>query len=123
MKAVGVFVQALHRLIVCPTDETAAFHYHIDFRRHKKFHPSQIGVDVYLLVFADDGITKVKTQAAAKSVEFGTVKRLAVIGVLVGAVMHRTADALAVIAKRHRVLQPLAAVVAETAYYELYTNI
>ena len=51
--------------------------------------------------------TQIQSDAAAESVETGTVERLATIDVLITAIMHTAADALAVFTNRQRTLQPL----------------
>ena len=88
-------------------DETPALHFDVDVSGYEELDAAAEGVDVDLLVLGDDGLAQVHADAAAESIESGTVEGLAVIHVLVAAVVNRAADALAVLADGQRALEPL----------------
>ena len=64
-------------------------------------------MDFDLLILCNSGISQIHTDAAAESVETGTVERRATIDVLIAAVMYAATDALAVFINRQRTLKPL----------------
>ena len=70
------------------TDEASAFYLHIDRRGHYEFNAATKGVDIDFLVLSDDCLAQIHADAAAESVETGTVKGLAMIDVLVAAIVH-----------------------------------
>ena len=88
-------------------EEAAALYDDVHMGGHIEFDAATEGVDVYLLVLGDHGLAQVHADAAAESVETGTVEGLATKYILVAAVAHRAADTLAVLADGQRALQPL----------------
>ena len=103
----GFWVGSMCGMITDATDEAAALHYDVDMGGHEELDASAEGVDVDFLVLGDDSFAQIHADAAAESVESGTVECLAAIDVLVAAVMYRTADALAVLADGQWTLEPL----------------
>ena len=81
-------------MITHTTDEAAAFYLHIDRRGHDEFDATTKGVNVDFLVLRNRCLAQVQPDAAAESVETGTVEGLAAIDVLVTAVVNRATDAL-----------------------------
>ena len=92
----GLFFGTCHTLIIDTADETVAVHDHIDVFGNQQFHPTEEGVDVNLLVLADDGLAKIQPQTAAKSVKPCPMEFFAVIDILITTESHIAADALAV---------------------------
>ena len=84
VNGVGIHIVALYRLVTGATDETVALHNHIDVVGNEQFHATQEGVDVYLLVLADNGLSQVQPQAAAEGIQSGTVESLTLIDILIG---------------------------------------
>ena len=84
--------------------ETATFDNDIHRLRHIEFYAATEGMNLYLLILTNDGISQVHTDAAAESVKTGTVERLATIDVLIATVVYAAADALAVFTNRQRTL-------------------
>ena len=119
----GLRVGGMCGMITHTTDEAAAFYLHIDRRGHEEFDTTTKGVDVDFLVFSNHGFAQIQSDAAAESIEAGTVEGLTVIDVLVAAVMNRAADALAVFTDGQRTLQPLIRIAAVTVDNKMYTNI
>ena len=91
-------------MITHTTDEAAAFYLHIDRRGHEEFDSTTKGVNVDFLVLRNRCLAQIQSDAAAESVETGTMKGLAMIDVLVTAVVNRAADALAVLTDGQRAL-------------------
>ncbi len=97
-------VNSMCGMIAYTTDKALAFYLYVDRRGHEEFDAANKSVDVDLLILSNHGLTQIQSDAAAESVEPGTVKRFATIDVLVAAVVHRAADTLAVLADRQRSL-------------------
>ena len=110
-------------LITHTANEAVTLHQHIDMLGDKQFDTAQKGVDIYFLVLADDGFTQVQAQTAAKGVQPGAMKGFAPIAVFVGTKAHGTTDALAVLALRHRTLEPLRRILVKTVNDEFSTNV
>ena len=110
-------------MIADAADEASAFYINIDRRGHGEFDASAEGVDVDFLVLGNHSLAQVETETAAESIETGTVERLAMIDVLVAAIVHRAADALALLADGQRALQPLVGVATVAVYNKVYANI
>ena len=85
-------------MIADTANEALAFHLHIDRRGHEEFNTAEERVDVYLLVLRNGRFAQVQADASAESVETGTMESLAMIDILVAAMVHLAADALAVLA-------------------------
>ena len=107
MKGRGLRVGSAGGMIADAADETMAFYLHIDRRGHEDLDAAAKGVDVDFLVLDNHGLAQIHTDAAAESIEAGTVEGLAVIDVLVAAVVDRAADSLAVLADGQRAPEPL----------------
>ena len=105
--SVGIIFWTLHRLVTGAADETVAFNNHIDVGGNEQFHSTQEGVDVYLLVLADHGLSQVHPQATAESVQSCATELLAPEDITIGTKIGRTMDALAILAQRQGTLQPL----------------
>lgn len=110
-------------MITYATDEASAFYLHINRRGHNEFDAPTEGVDVDLLVLGDDGFAKIHADAAAESIEPGTMERLAMIDVFVAAIVDRAADTLAVLADVQRALQPLIGVATVAVDNQVYADI
>ena len=93
----GLRVGGMCGMITHTTDEAAAFYLYIDRRGHEELDATTKGVNVDFLVLSNRCLAQVQPDAAAESVETGTMKGLAMIDVLVTAVVNRAADALAVL--------------------------
>ena len=104
MEGRGRVVGIVYCVIANAADEAMALHLHIDRCGHQELDTAAEGVDVNLLVLCDDGLAQVHSDASAKSVEPGSVERLAVIDVFVAAIVNRASDALAVLAYGKRAL-------------------
>ena len=100
----GLRVGGMCGMITHTADEAAAFYLHIDRRGHEELDATTKGVNVDFLVLRNRCLAQVQSDAAAESVETGTMKGLAMIGVLVTAVVNRAADALAVLTDGQRAL-------------------
>ena len=123
VQGLSVIFYSFVGLVADAADEAAALHHHVDALRHVNLNAAEEGVDVDFLVFGDDSLAKVQFYASESGVELGAVEGLAVIGVLVAAVFSATADALAVLAHRHRTVEPLVAVVLEAINNNVATEI
>ena len=110
MNGWSLLVSGMYGMITNTADEASALHLDIDVSGNKQFDAATEGVDVNLLVLRDDSLTQIHSDAAAESVEAGTVERLAAIHVLVTAVMNRTADSLSVLVNGQWALKPLVGV-------------
>ena len=123
MEGGGSAVGLAIRMIADAADEALAFHLHIDRRGHEEFNAAEEGVDVNLLILRNGRFASVQADAAAESIETGTVKGLTMIDVLVSAIVHRAADTFAVLADGQRAMQPLVGVATVTVDNEMYSNI
>ena len=101
-------------MVADTANKTTALDDNVHSLRYNKFHPATEGMDLYLLILCNSGISQIHTDTATKSVETCTVERLATIDVLVTAVMYAATDALAVFTNRQRTLEPLVWVAAIT---------
>ena len=95
-------------MIANTAHEAAALHFNVDMGGHEEFDATTEGVDIYLLILSNHSLSQVHADAATEGIETGSVERLAVIDVFVAAIMHATADALAVLTDGQRALQPKA---------------
>ena len=66
-------------MIAHTPDETLAFYLHIDRRGHEELDATTKGVNVDFLVLRNRCLAQVQPDAAAESVETGTMKGLAMI--------------------------------------------
>ena len=87
-------------MVADTANEAAALYYDVHRLRYKEFYAAAEGMDLYLLILSNSGISQVHTDTATESVETGTMERLATINVLVAAVVHAAADAFAVFTNR-----------------------
>ena len=94
-------------MVANTANEAAALDHNVHRLRHKELHATTEGMDLNLLILSNGGISQVHTDAAAESVETGTVEWFATIDVLITAIMYTAADTLAVFTNRQRTLQPL----------------
>ena len=94
-------------MVADPADEAAALDYNVHRRRHNEFYATTEGMDFNLLILGNGSISQIYSDASAESVETGTVEWFATIDVLITAIVHTAADALAVFTNRQRTLQPL----------------
>jgi hypothetical protein len=101
-------------MIANSANEAATLDYDVHRLRYEEFHAATEGMDLYLLILSDGGISQVHADTAAESVKTGTVEWLATIDILVTAVMYAAADSLAVFTNRQRTLEPLVWVAAIT---------
>ena len=97
MNGWSFLVSGMYGMITDTADETSALHLDIDVSGYKQLDTATERVDVNLLVLRDDSLAQIHSDAAAESVEAGTMERLTAIDVLVTAVVNRAADALAVL--------------------------
>ncbi len=97
-------VNSMCGMIAYTTDKALAFYLYVDRRGHEEFDAAKKSVDVDLLILSNHGLTQIQSDAAAESVEPGTVEGLAAIDVLVATIVNRTADTLAVLTDRQRSL-------------------
>ena len=97
-------VNSMCGMIAYTTDETLALYLYVDRRGNEEFDAAKKSVDVDLLILSNHGLTQIQSDAAAESVEPGTVEGLAAIDVLVATIVNRTADTLAVLTDRQRSL-------------------
>ena len=95
----GLRVGGMCGMITHTTAEAAAFYLYIDRRGHEELDATTKGVNVDFLVLSNRCLAQIHSDAAAESVEAGTMERLTAIDVLVTAVVNRAADALAVLSK------------------------
>ena len=123
MEGRGCAVDFAFGMIADTADEVLAFHLHIDRRGHENLNAAEESVDVDLLILFNGRFAQVQTDASAESIELGAVEGLAMIDVLVAAIVHRAADALAVLANGQRALQPLVGVATVTVHHEMNTCI
>ena len=84
----GLQIGCMYGMISDTTDEAAALHLDIDMSGHKQLDAATERMDVDLLIFCDDSLAQIHSDAAAESIETGTMERLAAIDVLVTAVVH-----------------------------------
>ena len=85
------------RCMVADTaNETAALDYDVHRLRHKKFYAATKGMNLYLLIFGNGGISQIHTDTATKSIETGTMEHFATIDVLITAVVNAATDALTI---------------------------
>ena len=101
-------------MVADTANKTTALDDNVHRLRYKEFHAATEGMDLYLLIFCNSGISQIHTDTATESVETCTVERLATIDVLVTAVMYAATDAFAVFTNRQRTLEPLVWVAAIT---------
>ena len=104
MEGGGFRVGVACGMIADAADKAAAFYDNVDMGGHEEFDAATEGVDVDLLILSNHGLTQIQSDAAAESVEPGTVEGLAAIDVLVATIVNRTADTLAVLTDRQRSL-------------------
>ena len=97
MNGWSFLVSGMYGMITDTADETSALHLDIDVSGYKQLDAAAERVDVNLLVLRDDSLAQIHSDAAAESVEAGTMERLTAIHVLVAAGVNRAADALAVL--------------------------
>ena len=119
----GFRVGGMCGMIADAADEAAALYYDIDVGGYEELDAAAEGVDVYFLVLVDDSLAQVHADAAAESVETGTVESLTMIDVLIATIVYRTADALAVLADGQWALQPLVWVTTVAIDNEAHTYI
>ena len=101
-------------MVADTANKTTALDDNVHRLRYKEFHAATEGMDLYLLIFCNSGISQIHTDTATESVKTGTVEWLTTIDVLIAAVAHAAADALAVFTNRQRTLEPLVWVAAIT---------
>ena len=68
-------------MIADTANETATFDHNVHRLRHKEFYAATEGMDLYLFILSNSGISQVYTDAATESVETGTMKLLTTIDV------------------------------------------
>ena len=107
VETVGILVCASRSMVAYTAYEAAAHDDNVHRLGHKELDAATEGVDLYLLIFGNGGISQVHTDSATESVETGTMERLATIDILVAAVAHAATDTLAVFTDGQRTLQPL----------------
>ena len=90
---------------------------------HEELNATAEGVDVDFLVLSDNGLAQIHADAAAEGIETGTMEGLAAINILVAAVVHRAADALAVLADGQRAPEPLVRVATIAVDDQIHTHI
>ena len=100
----GFRVGGMCGMIADTAEEALAFYLDVDRRGHEEFDAAKKSVDVDLLILSSHGLTQIQSDAAAESVEPGTVEGLAAIDILVTTIVNRTADTLAVLTDRQRSL-------------------
>ena len=91
-------------MVADTANKTTALDDDVHSLRYNKFHTATEGMDLYLLILCNSGISQIHTDTATKSIETGSVEHLATIDILITAVVNTTADALAVFTNRQRTL-------------------
>ena len=84
----GFRIGAMCDMIAYTANETLAFHLNIDRCGHVELNATTKGVDIYLFVLRNYGLTQVQSDATAESIEPGTVERFAMIDILVAAIVY-----------------------------------
>jgi len=107
VEAVGILAYNSRSMIAHAANEATALHHDIHCLRHIEFYAATEGMDLDLLILCNGGISQVHADTTAESVETGTVEWFATIDVLIAAIMHAAADALAVFTNGQGALQPL----------------
>ena len=108
VQRVGIGDALFGRSITHATQEAAALDHHIDIVGYIDLYAAQIGVDVNLLISADNGLSQVKAQTTTEGIETGTTEWLALIDILVSPVADRAMEPLTLFANRQWALEPLA---------------
>ena len=94
-------------MVADTANEVATLDYDVHSLRYDQFHAATEGMDFYLFILCNGCIPQVHPDASEECVETGTVEWLATIDILITAIAHAAADALAVFTNRQRTLEPL----------------
>ena len=110
-------------MIADAANEALAFHLHIDRCGHDDLNAAEESMDVDFLILRNSRFAQVQADASGEGVEPGTVACLAMLDVFVASVVHRAADAPAVLTDGQRAPQPFVGVAAVAVHHEICSYI
>ena len=97
MEARGARSGVVGGMVADAAYDTASLRHNVDCRGDVQLHATHKGVDVYRLIFGDDSIAEVESDATETGIELGTVEGFAMVDVFVAAISGGAANPFALL--------------------------